>query len=322
MADLAIRGIGVIIISSELPNLPPMGYAKRMERRVMRAEMKVSLEREVLSMACGITYRTVNDWYDATVTDLKMNLIFPKNRVGHKKQPAILWICGGAFSVVSCDAWMPELLVYARNGFTVASAEYSTSNKKPFPAALEDIKTAIRFLKAHAEQFCIDPERIVVMGESAGGTLASLAGTTGSEKKYDTAEYPEYDSSVAAVVDYYGITDLCTETLSASENVPSYLMDAFTGPDPDGTVHREASAAFHVDENTPPVMILHGSIDHVVPISQSEKFYKVLCEKGIRAEYLVIEGADHGEDYFYQSAVQEKVLAFLEEVLREEKNHA
>ena len=70
-----------------------------------------------------------------------------------------------------------------------------------------------------------------------------------------------------------------------------------------------------VDENTPPVMILHGSSDHVVPISQSEIFYEKLCEQGIRAEYLVLNGADHGEDYFYQEVIQKKVLQFLNEVL-------
>ena len=281
----------------------------------MRSEMNVELKREVLSMACGVTYRTVSDWYDATVTDLKMNLIFPKMRPGHKKQPAILWICGGAFSVVNRDAWMPELLFFARNGYTAASIEYRTSNKAPFPAALEDAKAAVRFLKAHADQFCIDPDRIAVMGESAGGTLASLVGTTGREKEYDTADNLAFDSTVAAVVDYYGLTDLYTQTLSASENVPSYLMQAFTGPDPDGTISKKASAAFCVDENTPPVMILHGSSDHVVPISQSEIFYEKLCEQGIRAEYLVLNGADHGEDYFYQEEIQKKVLQFLNEVL-------
>ena len=282
----------------------------------MKKEIKVNMDHEVLSLASSVTYRTVSDWYDATVTDLRMNLIIPKIRQGHPKQPCILWICGGAFSVVSRDAWIPELMTYARAGYTVASIEYRTSNKAPFPAALEDAKAAVRFLKAHADLFCLDPERIVAMGESAGGTIASLLGTTGGERKYDTGGYPEYDSSVAAVVDYYGLSDLYARTLAASENVPLYLMQAFTGPDPDGTRAKEASAVYQISENTPPVMIIHGKCDHVVDPLQSESFYEALQKAGIRSGLVMIEGADHGEDVFYQKEVQEMILQFLEEVLK------
>ena len=88
----------------------------------MKKEISVNVEQEVLSLVTDITYSCVPDWYDAVYTDLKMNLIIPKHREAHEKMPAILWLCGGAYSVVSNSAWMPELMYFARHGYIVASA--------------------------------------------------------------------------------------------------------------------------------------------------------------------------------------------------------
>ncbi len=140
----------------------------------MKKEISVNVEQEVLSLVTDITYSCVPDWYDAVYTDLKMNLIIPKHREAHKKMPAILWLCGGAYSVVSNSAWMPELMYFARHGYIVASAEYRTSNKATFPAGIVDVKSAIRYLKAHADSFCIDPEKIFVMGNPQAEPMPAL----------------------------------------------------------------------------------------------------------------------------------------------------
>lgn len=144
----------------------------------MKSSIKIKKTKEVISLITGIAFSNVPCWYDAARRDLQMDLIVPKNRKNHAKCPAVIWICGGAYMVVNHSVWLPEMIRFARAGYVVASIEYRTSNEAQFPAQLVDVKAAVRYLKAHSEQYCIDPDRIFVMGESAGGTMACLIGAT------------------------------------------------------------------------------------------------------------------------------------------------
>lgn len=160
-----------------------------------------------------------------------MDLIVPKNRGNHAPCPTIVWLCGGAFRVMDRSAWMPELMRYAEAGFVVASVEYRTGNEAVFPAPLIDVKAAIRYLRAHAKEFCVDPEIIISMGESAGGALACLLGVTGEKREFDQGEYQEQSSGVCAVVDYYGLTDM-TISLSGIEGndiIPPWMLEEALG---------------------------------------------------------------------------------------------
>lgn len=277
----------------------------------MKKEIDIEAKEEVLSLVTDITYSCVPDWYGAVYTDLKMNLIIPKHRENHKKQPLIIWICGGAYSVVSNTAWMPELMYFARAGFVIASVEYRTSNKGAFPAGLIDVKSAIRFLKAHAEEFCIDVNNIYVMGESAGATYSVLAGTTAHVKKWDRGYYLEYDSSIQGVVDFYGPVDFSEMCVKKNDEVPGWVLTAFLGEDKEEENKMEASPINHITENTVPMLILHGIDDVTVPISQSDLLYEKLVEKNIETEYYRFKHAGHGEDVFYQESVKKIILDFL-----------
>lgn len=280
----------------------------------MKKELSVELEHEVLSLVTDITFSCVPDWYDAVFTDLKMHLIIPKHREKHEKLPVILWLCGGAYSVVSNSAWIPELMYFARRGFIIASAEYRTSNKAIFPAGVIDVKSAIRYLKVHAEQFCIDPNRIILMGESAGGTYACLAGLTGSVKEWDQGDNLSVDSSVFCVVDFYGPSNIQKCPVIKNDIVPSWATQAFLGEDTYEENAKRASAVNYVSKNSPPFLIFHGTEDKTVPIEQSEELYQKLCENDIYAEYYQIKGAGHGEDYFYQDKVKDIILVFLNKI--------
>ena len=138
----------------------------------MKQHLQIALDHEPLAWINGVVYSNRPAWYNVTARALHMDLIVPKERPHHAPQPAVLFLCGGAYMVMDRSIWLPELMTLARAGYTVASMEYRTSNEAAFPAALEDVKTAIRFLRAHAEEYCVDPARIFLMGESAGGTLA------------------------------------------------------------------------------------------------------------------------------------------------------
>ena len=217
--------------------------------------------------------------------------------------------------------WLPEMLRFARAGYVVASIEYRTSNEANFPAQLIDVKSAVRFLRAHAKEFCVDPGRIYAMGESAGGTMASLLGVTGDQKEFDQGDHLDQSSAVQGVVDYYGVVDLSDASAekdrklaaaNQSNDVPYFAFEEFLGVGYGKAEADKASAIQYVSEETPPFMILHGTEDAVVPMAQSEKLYNTLQKAGIPCEIAVVEGAAHGDDLFYQDEMIDLVLSFLD----------
>ena len=286
----------------------------------MRKQLCIEKKREVLSLITNVTFSNVSCWYDASRRDLKMDLIVPKNRTAHPACPTIVWICGGAYRVVNRTVWLPEMMRFARAGYVVAGIEYRTSNEAVFPAQLIDVKSAVRFLRAHAKEFCVDPGRIYAMGESAGGTMASMLGVTGDQKEFDQGDHLDQSSAVQGVVDYYGVVDLSDASaekdraaalVNPNNNVPYFAFEEFLGVGYGKTEAEKASTIRYISEQTPPFMILHGTKDTVVPMAQSEALYDALQKKGVFCEFMVIEEAAHGDDLFYQDEVTDAVLRCL-----------
>lgn len=135
----------------------------------MRRRIQVEAEKPQFCVTTGITFAQADAWFGNTVQDLKLDLIYPRDNT--RKYPCVVWICGGAWIQMDRSAHLAYLSVLAQQGFVVASVEYRTSNEAKFPAPLQDVKAGIRYLRAHADRFNIDPDRIGVMGESAGGYL-------------------------------------------------------------------------------------------------------------------------------------------------------
>lgn len=277
----------------------------------MRTKICIEPKTDRMSLITGIAFASVPHWFGSTRRNLLMDILTPKNITKKDPRPCILFLCGGAYAVVDHAVWLPELTEYVQNGYIGVTAEYRTTNEAMFPAQLQDVKSAIRYLKAHADDYGIDPSKIIVMGESAGGTLASLAGTTGKRKEFDTGDYPEQTSEVCAVVDIYGQT-LLTDPGCVAENFPEWPIKAFVGEDPETAAR--ASAVNYVDAGTPPFLILHGNRDQIVPFRQSELLYEALTQAGVQAELLEIEGANHGDDRIYQPEIKQRVLEFMNRV--------
>ncbi len=282
----------------------------------MKEWISVQKEYEVQSLISNIAFADVPSWYGSTRRNLHMDILAPKVREGHKACPCIVWICGGAYMVVDHSVWIPEMVYFARAGYVVASVEYRTSNECQFPTPLEDVKSAIRYLKAHAAEYAIDPDRIFVIGESAGGTLASLVGTTGHLRKFDKGDYLDQNSAVRGVVDFYGGSNLMIEgSVTTGDAVPPWTMEAFLGGGADSGQAARASAVNYVTAETPPFMIFHGEDDPLVPVLQSDLMYEALVKHNVPVEYLIIQGAVHGDDLFYQDAVKARILQFLNGLL-------
>ena len=215
------------------------------------------------------------------------------------------------------DLWIPELVPAdpLRDRGRLCRIPDQRSRTVPRPQ-LEDVKAAIRYLRAHADRWNLDPERFAVMGESARRAPAVMAGVTGHLRTFDTGEWLEQDSGVQAVVDYYGPTDFAQMADHASDNshnapdAPEALLIGGPVPENPELVAR-ANPITYITENAPPFLILHGTDDRTVPCHQSDLLYEALIEKKIPTEYYRLVGEGHATDAFVQPEIMERVAEFL-----------
>jgi acetyl esterase/lipase len=285
----------------------------------MREKLKVPRERERIRLVSEIVYSQVPGWFGNVVRPLKLSLMTPMIR-GTRPLPILIWICGGAWLDMDKDVWLPELTAFAERGYAVASVEYRLSHEAVFPAQIVDIKTAIRFLRSRAGQLGLDKSRCAVMGESAGGYLAAMAGATGRFNGFDGPEWGGESSEVQAVVDWYGPTDFIKLAGADLHNTrwepaspESLLLGGRIEQIPDKA--KTANPATYLGPYTPPFLILHGDRDSSVPISQSAALYEALIKNGTEVWFYEIAGAEHATDEFVQPAVKNLILGFLDRVL-------
>ena len=211
--------------------------------------------------------------------------------------PAVLLIHGGGWAGGTHKGYAPTWL--AQHGYFTASVEYRLSGDAPWPAQIEDCKLAVRWLRANAEKYHVNPHRIGCMGHSAGGHLVACLGTLGADKSLDNAGgYQGIDSRVQAVVDEAGPVDFTPAgrpTLGTEMKDHPGLVKLLGGGFAEKTdAWRQASAALHVSADTPPFLILHGENDHLVPISQAERMVAALKSAGIPVELVRVKNAGHG----------------------------
>jgi acetyl esterase/lipase len=243
-----------------------------------------------------------------------------------KPAPLIVWVHGGGWITGSKN--ILRVVNFTREGYAVAAINYRLSLHAPFPAQIEDCKSAIRFLRAHAKKYDIDPDRIGVWGESAGGHLVALLGTSGGNLTLagDKPQNADQSDRVQCVVDYFGPTDLLQIPAMAGPDVkydfngPNSLLTRFLGG-PMSTKHHLATIAnpiTHISKDDPPFLIVHGTADPIVPIGQSKILYQALKKAGIEAEMISVKGASHGLGIYGDPEVTTRVKSFFEKHLRPE----
>jgi acetyl esterase/lipase len=216
--------------------------------------------------------------------ELKMDMYAPE---GTAKMPAVIFVHGGSW-VEGNKSWAVKegAPVLVRAGLVVFSIDYRLGGKYKFPAMIEDVKCAVRSIRAHAEEYNIDSDHIGAYGGSAGGHLVALLGTADESAGFDVGEYLEYSSRVQAVADVYGITDL--GRMYRLNTVP-VMREVFLESD-----LARASPINYVSPDDPPFLIVHGANDPVVPIEQSQALYELLLSNKIPARLLVVENGLHG----------------------------
>ena len=234
------------------------------------------------------------------------------------KHPLIVFVQGSAWTNPNPFTKIPELARFAREGYVVASVVHRSSAEAPFPACLKDVKRAIRYLRAHHEEYGIDPERVCIWGTSSGGNLALLCAVTAGMEEFTEGDYPEERDDVCAVVDFFGPTDLVEmgKMLGFTEDNPppeGVVLDLIGGAEGDYMQRfREVSPTFYLNrkESLPPHLIVHGDRDEVVPYSQSRLYHDLLLEKGVSSTLARVLGGGH-ENCFWTDEVLDCVANFL-----------
>jgi len=222
-----------------------------------------------------------------------MDIVRPKD--ASQKHPAILCIHGGGFRAGSRKGYQPLCIRLAKEGYVAATGDYRLAPKAPFPAAVYDVKAAVRYLRANAAKLGIDPDKIGTMGGSAGGHLTLFLGVTGNVPEFE-GDGPNKDQSskVQAVVSFYGPSDFTKSygrSVDAAEVLPLFL-----GGDLEHAreMHLRASPLNWVTPDAAPTMAIQGTKDRYVNYEQSVWIIDRLLAVGVPAELETIPGADHG----------------------------
>lgn len=232
-------------------------------------------------------------------------------------RPGIVFVHGGGWRGGARTQFRRQAAHLATLGCVGLCIEYRLSGEAPFPAAVEDCKCAVRWLRARAGQYGIDPAKLAAAGGSAGGHLASMLGVTDASAGLEGAGWhPEQSSKVAAVVSFNGVSDMTA--LVGYRGAIAAAVDWLGGmPDDMPDLYALASPITHVDPTSAPFLFLHGDADTTVPIEQSMSMEERLKQAGVRAEVFVVEGAAHGffnRSPWYEPAL-ERMAEFLVEVL-------
>lgn len=247
---------------------------------------------------------------------VKLDLYLPgKDCSG--KYPVIISIHGGAFR--GGDK-IPVRTDYLTNEcYAVASVNYRLSGEALFPAGNQDIKSAVRWLRANASKYNLDAEHFGAIGGSAGGYFSSFLGVTGDTKDFDAGDNLGYSSAVQAVVDEFGPVDFSTlaqdridDKLAADSAESNYVgCDISSAACENAT---KASPVNYVSKGDAPFFILHGEKDKTIPIDQSRDFYQKLQNAGVSASFITIPNAGHGGPEF--NNYESQIVEFFDEYLK------
>lgn len=229
---------------------------------------------------------------------LLLDLYQPRERSG--PLPGILFIHGGGWSGGQRSDYKYYCVRFPQMGYVVATVSYRFVSEAVFPACVQDVKCAVRWMRANADKYGINPDAIAAIGGSAGGHLAMMLGySSGVAELEGTGGHPEYSSAVQAVVDLYGPVDMTLEEFHTNKTLLAFFGGKTFSEIPDQ--YRLASPLTHVTKDAPPTLIIHGTDDFTVPVAQADLLAERLKELGCDYEYLRLKGYPHTLDILLEA---------------------
>lgn len=257
--------------------------------------------------------------------DLKLDMARPKE--GSGPFPAIVLIHGGGWSGGNRAGFHGLAIEAAKRGYVTVTISYRLTKPDPatklgtvpFPAQINDCKCAIRWLRANAEKYQVDKDRIAVGGGSAGGHLSLLVGLTDASHKLEgDGGHADQSSRVHAVVNIFGPTDMA-ECWKTSPGAQQFIRGLVGDPEKNAEAFKAASPVTYVSKEDPPVLTLHGDKDTLVPPSQAKLLDEKMKSVGAKHDLLIIEGAGHGFGGDAQKKANDAMWSFLEKNLKTTK---
>ena len=313
-----MRRVFILLCAFVLLNLSTACYAAE------NIDIKISVPE--IAIYEDVVFARYFTWPEAT---LKMNIFAPADG---EKHPAVIYIPGGCWITSPKTSGYQLCMKLVEKNFVAASIEYRLIGAASYPEIIGDAKAAVRFLRANADEFNIDKDKIAVMGISAGGYLSVMLGVTG--EKFNFGDNLDQSSEVQAVVDCFGPTDLTkiADDFSDERKALYYSPSSFPSIFVNGVAvykgnkggsvldtpetAKDANPLAYVSKNSPPFLIFHGDSDKTVSPSQSRILHEALIENGVDSTFYVINGGEHSGKYFYQPEVVEIITSFLYRVLR------
>ena len=260
--------------------------------------------------------------------DITLRILKPwKNDLNKdKRYPLIVFIQGSGWTFPNIGYHLPHIAQFAMAGYVVATVTHRSCNDgHPAPAFLQDVKSAIRYLRAHADEHQIDPTRVAAWGTSSGGNTALLLGMTGDDPRYVSAVHPEQSDAVKVVVDVFGPTDMMSLFVTRHGDIDTVQLDpgaeayynrilGHAWNSPEGQAAADAISPLqllHEGMELPPMQLLYGDADPVVPYDQGVRMYEKLTDMGYEADFVCVSGAEH-EGNFWSQAVLDEIKAWLD----------
>jgi len=303
------------VLSSLHPDKPPVGYYFE---PIDFLAIKIGLEDVInrtpaipgdIEALKNIEYKNING------KSLQLDIYRPYNIV--KPAPLLVFIHGGGWKGGNRADYLVYLLSFAKKGYITATVSYRLLKDAPYPACAEDITDAVKWVMANGEKFGYDPKRVALIGGSAGGHLALLAAYQWKSKNAakDSVSLVEELPRIKAVVDIYGPVDLTTNYARNHPLVTNFLGHSFSeAPE----LFREASPMRYTDKNDPATLILHGTSDNLVPLSQSISLKARLDSLGVPCVYRPVPGWPHAMDVDQRvnDYCQREISRFLEKYMK------
>ena len=232
---------------------------------------------------------------DGKSMNLLMDVQIPMPR--GKRRPLVIYVPGGGFMMAGKEGALNLRTYVADAGFVVASVQYRTMlNGATFRDSVADVKSAIRYLRAHAHKYDIDAGRVAVWGESAGGYIVSMVGLTNGVKSFDVGNDLDQKSDVQAVVDKFGPSDVSKIAADFDPQTQTYYrVNNSFDPYLEGKATAGANPLTYIEATAPAFLIFHGSQDRLVSPSQTLLLHNALVAAGVHSTRYVLEGAGHGD---------------------------
>ena len=268
----------------------------------------------------AVTYKPDIPYVSRKEGQRTLQILLPHTRnTPNKNYPLIVYIQGSAWLKQDVLINQANLAKFAARGYAIAIVQYRETDLAPFPAQIQDTKTAIRFMRMHAKDYHIDTNNVFVWGDSSGGHTSVMTGITENVPALDTNTYGNYSTHVNAIVDVFGPTDIrkmndfpCTWDHREKNSPEGKLIGGLNVPENEKEAQKTVAENYiSKDHVIPPVLILHGNKDRIVPYNQSELLHEKLKESQKDVTMYRLKGADHGDPAFWSEPALNVIDNFL-----------